>query len=258
MDDPRESDRLEGKVSAADWIDKYFERINDAGKITLEVGCGPGTLLDGIKAQYPDQTVFGVDISLERLSYSHAKDSIHFVQANGLTLPFPKETFDSIYTRFLLEYLSEREQAVKEMYRVCKPGGKILLQDLDGQLVTNWPIDDGLAVKIDKIIEVLSNTGFDPFVGRKIFSMARACGLENIIVSVEPYHLIAGAIEIEQRNLWEIKLDIARPLIASALGNRQEADHFIDQYLDYFDNPDTFTYSNLVTVVGLKPSADIE
>lgn len=258
MDDPREARRLEGKVNSADWIDKYFRRISNTGNITLEVGCGPGTLLDGIKTQYPNQTVVGVDISHERLSHSRTQNSIYFIQASGLSLPFPESSFDSIYTRFLLEYLPDRKQAVEEMYRVCKPRGEIMLQDLDGQLVTNWPMDDSLAFKIDKIVDALANTGFDPFVGRKLFSMATASGLKNIKVSVEPYHLIAGTVTTEQRSQWELKLDIAHPLIAKALGNEEETDLFINQYLEYLDNPDTFTYSNLVTVVGTKPSIDGE
>ncbi|MEE8388543.1 MAG: methyltransferase domain-containing protein [Acidiferrobacterales bacterium] len=253
MDDPREARRLEGKVNSADWINKYFRRISNTGNVTLDVGCGPGTLLDGIKTQYPDQTVVGIDISHERLSHSCTQNLIYFIQASGLSLPFPESSFDSIYTRFLLEYLPDRKQAIEEMYRVCKPGGKVLLQDLDGQLVTNWPIDDSLASRIVKIAEVLTNTGFDPFVGRKLFSMATASGLKNIKVSVEPYHLIAGTATTEQRSQWELKLDIAHPLIAKALGNEEEASLFIGQYLEYLDDPNTFTYSNIVTVVGTKP-----
>ncbi len=253
MDDPREAGRLEGKVNSADWVDKYFERISDAGNATLEVGCGPGALLSRIKSHYPDQTVFGIDISHERLSHSRTQGSIHFVQASSRSLPFPDLSFDSVYTRFLLEYLPDREQAVDEMYRVCKPGGEIMLQDLDGQLVTNWPVADSLTTRMDKIIDALADTGFDPFVGRKLFSMARASGLKNTRVTVEPYHLIAGKADTEPRRQWELKLDIARPLIAKALGNQQEADLFIRQYLEYLDDPNTFTYSNLVTVVGTKP-----
>jgi SAM-dependent methyltransferase len=253
MDDPREAGRLEGKVNAADWVDKYFERISNAGNTTLEVGCGPGALLSSVKSHYSDQTVFGVDISHERLNHTRAQDSIHFVQASSRSLPFPNSSFDSVYTRFLLEYLPDREQAVKEMFRVCKAGGEILLQDLDGQLVTNWPVEGDLAIKMDKIIDALTITGFDPFVGRKLFSMARASGLVNIITTVEPYHLIAGKADTEPRRQWELKLDIARPIITKALGNQQEADLFIRQYLEYLDDPNTFTYSNIVTVVGEKP-----
>lgn len=253
MDDPREAGRLEDKVNGADWVDKYFHRISNAGNTTLEVGCGPGALLSSVKSHYPDQTVFGVDLSHERLNHSRTRESINFVQASSMSLPFPDSSFNSVYTRFLLEYLPGREQAVKEIYRVCKQGGEILLQDLDGQLVTNWPVDESLAPKMDRIIDALADTGFDPFVGRKLFSMARASGLVNIKTTVEPYHLIAGKAETEPRRQWELKLDIARPIIAKALGSQREADVFTGQYLEFLDDPNTFTYSNIVTLVGTKP-----
>jgi len=161
MDDPREAERLEKKVNTAYWVDKYFKLISDAGDSTLEVGCGPGSLLSAVKKSYPRQHVFGIDISHERISYSRTHDSVHFVQANGLTLPFFEASFDTVYTRFLLEYLSEPEQIVEEIYRVCKPGGKVMLQDLDSQLITNWPIDESLESGINKIVGALASTGFD-------------------------------------------------------------------------------------------------
>lgn len=256
MDDPREAERLDSKINTTEWIDQHFNKISDAGNKILEVGCGPGALLDAIKRHSPDCNVVGIDISMQRMAYDQTRDSIHFVQANSPELPFPDDTFDSIYTRFLLEYLVDRDQAVSEIHRVCKPGGKIMLQDLDAQLVTNWPITDNLSSTIDKIIDSLADSGFDPFVGRKLYSMARVVGLEDIKVSVETYHLIAGSIETKQRNNWKMKIDIALPYIANALGGKNNAEVFVSQFLEYLDDPNTFSYSNLVTVVGTKPLVD--
>jgi len=256
MDDPREAGRLAGKVNTANWFDKYFVKIGGTGQATLEVGCGPGVLLGEIKKRYPKQNVTGVDISFDRVRSRYKGEEIALVQANGLSLPFSNANFDSVYTRFLLEYLPDPEKAVGEMARVCKPGGKVMLQDLDAQLVTNWPINKNLESSITHVIDVLASTGFDPFVGRKLYSIARSCGLENIDVAIEPYHLIVGAVGKEQRRQWELKLDIARPIIEKALGSRQKAVSFIDQYLLFLDDPDTFTYSNLVTVIANKPLLD--
>lgn len=253
MDDPREAGRLASKINTTDWINQHFGKISGAGNTILEVGCGPGTLLNAIKKHSPKCNVVGIDISFERLNYNKASDFIHVVQSDSLTLPFPEQTFDSIYTRFLLEYLADSDKTVSEIYRVCKPGGIIMLQDLDAQLVTNWPIANKLASTIDKIIGALAKTGFDPFIGRKLFSMARAIELENITVTVEPYHLITGSISSEDRLNWKMKLDIAIPVIAKVLGNEKNAELFVRQYLEYLDDPDTFSYSNLITVVGTKP-----
>src|SRR5256885_13262071 len=59
-------------------------------------------------------------------------------------MEFESNSFDLVYCRMLLQYLREKEQAVAEMTRVCKPGGTVLLQDLDGQLLWHYPEDPGV------------------------------------------------------------------------------------------------------------------
>ena len=99
----------------------------------------------------------------------------------------------------------------------------------------------------------LAETGFDPFVGRKLFWMSRNAGLENLQTQVECYHLIAGEIDPGIFEQWELKLEIARPHLERALGSEYEADEEIRRFLNYLKRPDTLTYSTLFTVTGEKP-----
>jgi SAM-dependent methyltransferase len=168
-------------------------------------------------------------------------------------LPLASNSFDLVYSRFLLEYLSERQTAVQEMVRVCRSGGKVLLQDLDGQLVWHDPIDRGLQARLAKVVKLLGKTGFDPLVGRKLFGIARAAGLRDISVRVEPYHLIVGCVDPENLRLWELKLDIALPMMAKALGSQKRAAQLKADLLDYFRKEETLSYSVMFTIVGSKP-----
>jgi hypothetical protein len=99
----------------------------------------------------------------------------------------------------------------------------------------------------------LAGTGFDPFVGRKLFSLAHKAGLKNIEVQVECYHLIAGEIDLNILKQWELKLQIAVPQIARILGDEQAARVQVQRFLEYLRRPDTLTYSNVFTVSGVKP-----
>ena len=140
------------------------------------------------------------------------------------------------------------------MARVCRPGGIVLLQDLDGQLLWHYPEDAKVQRAVEKALAALAPTGFDPFVGRKLFWLAQNAGLKKLDVQVECYHLIAG--EIEQRILrqWELKLDIAKSQMAKALGSKAEAEEQIQRFLEYLCRPDTLTYSVQFTVTGEKPA----
>jgi len=114
---------------------------------------------------------------------------------SALALPFEANSFDLVFSRFLMEYLPDKPLAVQEMARVCRPEGEILLQDLDGQLVWHFPEDRDLQDTTEKVLHYLAGTGFDPFVGRKLFSLCRGAKLTDIQVQVDPYHLYAGTID---------------------------------------------------------------
>ena len=77
-------------------------------------------------------------------------------------------------------------------------------------------------------------------------------GLQDITVNCEPYHFYAGRIDDKNYELWELKVDIALPMIAGALGGHQEAAMFKQEFMDYLLRDDTLTYSNVFTVVGKK------
>jgi hypothetical protein len=105
---------------------------------------------------------------------------------------------------------------------------------------------------VEKVVRALSSTGFDPFVGRKLFSLAHGAGLKNIDVQVECYHLIAGQIEPAILEQWELKLEIAGPQLARLLGSEREAREQSRRFLEYLCRPDTLTYSTVFTVSGEK------
>ena len=257
MEDPREAKRLEMKVDPVAWVQKYVaHRIRPDAEV-LSVGCGPGVILRAVAALDSSIRATGLDLSAERvrdaIQNNHGNSQLRFVQGDARAMQFPANSFDLVYCRMLLEYLQQKEQAVAELVRVCRPGGSVLLQDLDGQLLWHYPEDAQLQQSVEKALSALAATGFDPFVGRKLFSLAHKAGLRKISVQVECYHLIAGKVDPHVLNQWELKLRIAAPQLAQIFGSEREGREQIDRFLDYLQRPDTLTYSNVFTVVGEKP-----
>ena len=99
------------------------------GKV-LEIGCGGGyLLLDLMKRNFQ---VFGLDISIKMLTIAKkraikAEDKIHLMQGDIENLPFYSNEFEVIICMGVLEYLSSKEKALQEIYRVVKPGGVAIL-----------------------------------------------------------------------------------------------------------------------------------
>jgi len=106
--------------------------------------------------------------------------------------------------------------------------------------------------RLKKVVAALTASGFDPFVGRKLFWLAQNAGLTNIEVQAECYHLIAGEAEPHILKQWELKLEIAKPQLARVLGGETEAEEQSRAFLEYLRRPDTLTYSTIFTVAGEK------
>ena len=257
MEDPREAMRLEVKVDPEAWVRKYLaHRVSPRAEI-LSVGCGPGVILREVCALDSSIKGTGIDISAERIREAirnnPANSRVQLLRGDAHAMQFLSDSFDLVYSRMLFEYLHDKEQAAAEMVRVCRPGGTVLLQDLDGQLLWNYPEDPVVQHAVEKVVAGLASTGFDPFVGRKLFSLAHKAGLKNIEVQVECYHLIAGEIDLRILKQWELKLEIAVPWIARIVGDERAASELAQRFLEYLRRPDTLTYSNVFTVTGVKP-----
>jgi len=257
MEDPREAMRLELKVDAHAWVQRYLAHRVQAGAEVLSVGCGPGVILREVSALDGSIRATGIDVSAERVREAKQKNrgipQVDFVCGDAQAMEFPSDRFDLVYSRMLLEYLKDKEGAVREMARVCKPGGTVLLQDLDGQLLWHYPENPSVQRTLEKVVAALAVTGFDPFVGRKLFWLARNAGLTKIDVQAECYHLIAGEADPHILKQWELKLEIARPQLSRVLGSESQAKEQSRAFLEFLSRPDTLTYSTVFTVAGEKP-----
>lgn len=254
MEDPREAQRLIAKVNASEWVTRYFEHYLADAQDILDVGCGPGIIAAEIARRKPEAHIVGLDSSAQRAQVAEQYlDSVpngEFRLGLAQHIPAADDSFDFVYCRFMLEYLPDPQAAVAEMARVCRPGGTVVLQDLDGQLLWHYPEDATLQEMIDTVVRSLAATGFDPLVGRKLFHFARCAGLRDIATSIDSYHLVAGAIDEQNFELWAQKLDIALPAMVKALGCRPAAEQLKTRFLEYLKRPDTFSYSVLMTVAG--------
>lgn len=108
------------------------------GDKVLEAGCGTGTLtLKAKELSGPHGEVFGIDASPEALDIARDKAaragiSITFQHALIEDIPYPDDQFDVVLSCFMIHHLPSddaRRQGLAEVYRVLKPGGRLLIMD---------------------------------------------------------------------------------------------------------------------------------
>lgn len=92
----------------------------------LDAGCGTGALLDRLQRR-SDAEVYGLDFSGQALAYTRQRGHDHLVQADLTRLPFPDGTFDVITALDVVEHIREDEGALREVHRVLRPGGVLLV-----------------------------------------------------------------------------------------------------------------------------------
>src|ERR1700761_1206482 len=106
------------------------------GDAVLDVGCSSGYLARKLAAAAgPDGRVTGVDPSQAAIGYArqHASDAITFTVSVAQELPLPDACFDVVVSTLAIHHVParKRETALAEMYRVTKPGGRLLIADID-------------------------------------------------------------------------------------------------------------------------------
>lgn len=229
-----------------------------SGMYSLDVGCASGAAtLELARICYPS-TVVGVDTSDAQLT--EARRTAKTVEVNNVTymsgnvyhLPFEDNSFDFVWSRFLLEYLKEPLVAISELKRVTKSGGLVVCADLDGNCLFHYPIDSQLESGLLKVLRKLSEKGFDPWVGRKLFSYYRTIGFSKIVPHMVPHHLIAGKPSERDRNNWFNKIDTIRSKLKDDLESPAEVEYLVKGFKTLIESPDTFTYSPLIIMIGTK------
>jgi SAM-dependent methyltransferase len=104
-------------------IRRYFP---DARRI-LDMGCGTGLVLSGLKEAFPAAELSGSDAIVQALAFAGARlAGVTLFQMDGLRIPF-REEFDLIGAFDVLEHITEDEAVLQEMFRATRRGGGILL-----------------------------------------------------------------------------------------------------------------------------------
>lgn len=100
-----------------------------APRRVLDLATGSGDLAREIEGACPDAEVIGADFSPKMLAVAQELGSRHLVQADAMATPFAEGEFDVVTVSFGLRNMASWEGALREMTRVLRPGGHLLVLD---------------------------------------------------------------------------------------------------------------------------------
>jgi arsenite methyltransferase len=125
------------------------------GDHILDVGCGPGfysrELLDQVG---PEGSVTGIDQSPQMLAVARRRSEgfagARFEEGDANALPVESGRFDRALSVQVLEYVADIPRALSEMHRALRPGGRVVIWDVDWATVSWHSEDDGRMARVLK------------------------------------------------------------------------------------------------------------
>lgn len=158
------------------------------GDRLLEVGSGSGILCRLLAPQlHPGGFMMGVDLSREMAAEARKyalsegiTGKIAFGTAEAKTLPYPIASFDGAVAARLLLHVVDPESVIREMKRVVKPGGRVIVMDWDFETVTVDHPDQELTRRL--LHWRSDNHGGNNWSGRQLWRQMQSAGLQNLTV----------------------------------------------------------------------------
>ncbi|MCX4716972.1 methyltransferase domain-containing protein [Streptomyces virginiae] len=165
------------------------------GMRVLDVGCGPGTITaDLAELVAPGGHVTAVDAAEDVLEQARAHaaardlgDVVSFATADVHALDFPDDSFDVVHAHQVLQHVGDPVRALREMRRVCRPGGIVAARDADYAAMTWYPATPGLDGWLDLYRRVARANGGEPDAGRHLRAWARQAGFTDVSSSASAW-----------------------------------------------------------------------
>jgi SAM-dependent methyltransferase len=154
------------------------------GERVLDIGCGPGFYVAELLEQVgPDGSVVGVDSSPSMLAMaahkSEGHDNVAFHEAEATSLPVEDTSFDAILSVQVIEYVADVQAALAEMHRALRPGGRLLVWDVDWGTLSLRTTDPA---RTERILRAWDGHLAHPSLPHTLTAELKSTGFEDVRV----------------------------------------------------------------------------
>jgi arsenite methyltransferase len=163
-----------------------------AGERVLDVGCGPGfycaELAEDVGAS---GSVVGLDDSAAMLALAARRcaglDNVELREGDALSLPVEDAGFDAALSVQVQEYIPDVMTALGELHRVLRPGGRVLVFDVDWATLSIASDDDA---RTDRVQRAWDEHLAHPSLPRTLAPRLRSLGFEDVRMSAHAFATI--------------------------------------------------------------------
>lgn len=165
------------------------------GMAVLELGSGPGYVTEKLRQLVPHSPITALDADAGMLDCARAYveekgiPAVQFVHATATATTLPDNSFDFIIARYLFQHLAEPQRAAAEALRILRPGGRLVVIDVDGAL---WGVVRPAYPQLQAIHakggQHQASNGGNRLIGRELWKILQQAGFQQPQLDAFVYH----------------------------------------------------------------------
>jgi SAM-dependent methyltransferase len=212
------------------------------GNACLDAGCGGGDVARDLAARVGDNgKVVGIDMDRAKLTIARKE-----AEAAGLAIDYRtadileplSEPYDVVYMRFLLSHLTSPETALRHAGEALRPGGALIVEDVDFSGHFSWPESATLKRYVELYTSVVRKRGGDANIGPRLPAMLTAAGFPDIHISV----VTPAAMNDKLKLLNPVTMEaIADAVVADGIAAEGEVRRLVENLYEEAHDPTILT-----------------
>jgi SAM-dependent methyltransferase len=234
------------------------------GERILDVGSGLGQFARAM-GRATGRRVVGVErsaeqrASAERLAREAGEpDFAEFRSGEAESLPLTAEewgSFDLVHARFVLEHVRDPLAVVRQMTAATRPGGRVVLEDDDHDILRIAPEPEGFAALWRAYMRSYEKIGCDPIVGRKLVGLLHRVGARPVRNGLLFFGACAGEPDFPfyAENLAIILEQAREVVVEGALLSAEAFNGALDAYRRWSGLPDAAIWYARNRAEGIRP-----
>jgi arsenite methyltransferase len=223
-----------------------------SGDRVLDVGCGPGFYCAELLADVgPTGSVVGIDGSPAMLALAAGRcdgaENVELREADATSLPVEDASRDRALCVQVLEYVADPAVTLAEMHRALRPGGRVVLWDIDWATVS---LHSQQPERMDRVMRAFDDHLAHPSLPRTLARQLRAAGFTDVEMQAHAF----ASCEMDPETYGVALLPGIRSFVPGHDGiSEEEASAWLSEQRELGERGEFFMSSTQFCFAAIKP-----